>query len=288
MASLPRRPEFLLPRPRRWPRVALAASVLAHILLLVLGRIEGRVPQLPAPPPPTLVVIDLPPAGEAPAPVPRVPRAGPARPGQAATGAPVARAPREDFPSPVVPAEAADSSAAPAAAGLARIGPGLAEGRLWVRPLPLPPKELAQRLERTHVQLVDRAVTAIIQGFLDSIAMDPASRAAKLPDWTTTIAGTKFGLDSRHIYIAGLKIPAALLALLPLPGANESRAFDRSQAMYDDLRYAATRSDNLEEFKRTIREIRERTDREREFQRNQRTPPPPAPSSGSGSGNATP
>ena len=151
----------------------------------------------------------------------------------------------------------------------------------------LPPKELAQRLNRSHAELVDSAVTAIIQSFLDSIAMDPASRAAKLPDWTTTIAGTKFGLDSKHIYIAGLKIPAALLALLPLPGANESRAFDRSQAMYDDLRYAATRSANLEEFKRTIREIRERTDRERELERNQRTPPPPAPS-GAGTGDATP
>ena len=29
---------------------------------------------------------------------------------------------------------------------IGRIGPGLAEGRLWVRPLPLPPRELAERL----------------------------------------------------------------------------------------------------------------------------------------------
>jgi hypothetical protein len=278
---LPRPPELLLPRPRHWPRVALAASLGAHLLLLLLGRIEGRVPRLPAPPPPSLVVIDLPPVSAA---RPPVDRAEP----RVATPAPSshpATEPAEPTVLPVpapagAPVEAADTASQPGGPGLARIGPGLAEGRLWVQPLPLPPKELAQRIERTHVELVDSAVTQIIQAFLDSMALDPASRAAKLPDWTTTIAGTKFGLDSKHIYIAGLKIPAALLALLPLPGANESRAFDRSQSMYDDLRYAATRSANLEEFKRTIREIRERTDRERELRRNQRTPPPPAPPSG--------
>jgi hypothetical protein len=54
---------------------------------------------------------------------------------------------------------------------IGRIGPGLAEGRLWVRSLPLPPKELAKRLEKSHAELVDSAVTAIVQGYLDSIAL---------------------------------------------------------------------------------------------------------------------
>ncbi len=65
-------------------------------------------------------------------------------------------------------------------------------------------------------------MTAIVQGYLDSIAADPSSRKAGLPSWTTNVAGTKFGLDSSNIYIAGLKIPAAVLALLPIPAAATS------------------------------------------------------------------
>src|SRR4051794_41554711 len=83
---------------------------------------------------------------------------------------------------------------------IGRIGPELADGRLWVRPLPLPPKELASRLSRTrHTELVDSAVTAIVQAYLDSIAADPSARSVGLPSWTTEVAGKKFGLDSSSI-----------------------------------------------------------------------------------------
>ena len=117
-------------------------------------------------------------------------------------------------------------------------------------------------------------MTAVVQSFLDSIARDPSSQAVTLPSWTTTVAGTKFGLDSKYLYVAGLKIPAAVLALLPIPAkGNELKAFDRSGQMYEDLRRAAQRSQNVAEFKDAIREIRERTEREREFQRNQRSEP---------------
>jgi hypothetical protein len=161
---------------------------------------------------------------------------------------------------------------------IGRIGPGLAEGRLWVRPLPLPPKELAERLtQQQHVELVDSAVNAIVQAYLDSIAADPASRRAGLPSWTADVAGTKFGLDSSNIYIAGLKIPAAVLALLPIPAGNidQNRAYNHLMAMRADLQYAAQRSQNLQEFKDMIRDMRLRKEREEEFKRNQRTAPPP-------------
>jgi hypothetical protein len=158
---------------------------------------------------------------------------------------------------------------------IGRIGPGLAEGRLWVRPLPLPPQELAKRLEKTHVELVDSAVTAIVQGYLDSIALDPGTRDVGLPSWTTQVAGKKFGLDSRNIYIAGLKIPSAVLALLPLPQGNldQNRAYNHLMELRSDLQQAARRSENLDEFKVMIRDMRLRKEREREFERNQRTPP---------------
>jgi hypothetical protein len=162
-------------------------------------------------------------------------------------------------------------------APIGRIGPGLALGRLWVRPLPLPPRELAQRLSKSKAELVDSAVTTIVQAYLDSIASDPATRDQGLPDWTTEIAGKKFGLDSKNIYIAGLKIPAAVLALLPIPAGNidQNRAYNHFMNMRADLLYAAQRAQTLEEFKEVIREIRQRKQREREFDKNQRTAPPP-------------
>ena len=92
------------------------------------------------------------------------------------------------------------------------------------------------------------------------------------------MAGKKFGLDSSNIYIAGLKIPAAVLALLPIPAGNidQNRAYNHHKAMRADLQYAAQRSQNLQEFKDMIRDMRLRKEREEEFERNQRTAPPPA------------
>jgi hypothetical protein len=149
---------------------------------------------------------------------------------------------------------------------------------LWVRPLPLPPEELARRLSKGHVELVDSAVTAIVQGYLDSIASDPTARTPALPSWTKEIAGKKFGVDSKNIYIAGLKIPAAVLALLPFPGGNvdQNRAYNHLMDLRADMQFAAQRADNLEEFKIMIRDMRLRKERERDFERNQRTAPPPA------------
>ena len=278
---MPRRPVELLPPQPRWlSRLALAASAGVHLALFLTVTIEGRFTRPPALPAPTLQVIELPPyqavAVERPEPLPRPERRRPA----VSPSAPVAALP-EAVAAPAAgdPEAPADTAKAPDAPGYGRLGPGFARGRLWVRPLPLPPRELAQRLTRSHTELVDSAVTAIIQTFLDSVALDPASRATELPSWTTTIAGSKFGLDSKWIYVAGLRIPAAVLALLPIPArGNESRAFDRSGEMYQDLQRAAQRAANVEEFKGAIREIRERKEREREFERNQRTPPEPRPS----------
>jgi hypothetical protein len=116
-----------------------------------------------------------------------------------------------------------------------------------------------------------------VQTYLDSIASDPNTRNQGLPSWTTEVAGKKFGLDSKNIYIAGLKIPAAVLALIPIPAGNidQNRAYNHLMDLRADLIYAAQRAQTMEEFKTIIREIRERKEREREFEKNQRTAPPP-------------
>jgi hypothetical protein len=177
-----------------------------------------------------------------------------------------------------VPVDTGSAATSRVKASVELIGPGLADGRLWVRPLPLPPKDLAKRLSKSHAELVDSAVTAIVQAYLDSIANEPTASAQALPSWTKEIAGKKFGIDSKNIYIAGLKIPAAVLALLPIPAGNldQNQAYNHLMDLRADLQYAAQRAENLDEFKSMIREMRLRKEQEREFEQNQRTAPPPA------------
>lgn len=283
---MPRPLELLLPRTRRWPTIAIVASVLVHSLVL-FGWIEGRPPVLPHRPS-ELIVLAPPAEGARAVPAPYRSMRAEGREGTGASGIRPTRPalrPRPQSaavlpsPRPVPPRPDTGSTPAPRPRpGIARIGPGLAEGRLWVRPLPLPPEELARRLSKGHVELVDSAVTAIVQGYLDSIASDPSAGAQTLPSWTTAIAGKKFGVDSKNIYIAGLKIPAVVLALLPIPAGNvdQNRAYNHLMDLRADLQYAAQRADNLEEFKTMIRDMRLRKEREREFEQNQRTAPAPA------------
>lgn len=291
---MPARFDVNLPKRAPWPWMAIAASVVVHCLLL-FGWVTGRLPDVPRLPRQLIVLSPgtegaeqaLPPyraaslIGERGARALEPGRRRPFQPRVARPELPTRREAVSVLPPPTKPEPPRiDLDRAPTAraqAQIGRIGPGLAEGRLWVRPLPLPPRELAQRLSRSRAQLVDSAVTAIVQQYLDSIASDPASRNVGLPSWTTEIAGKKFGIDSKNIYIAGLKIPAAVLALLPIPVGNidQNRAYNHLMDLRSDLLYAARRAETMEEFKTVIREIRLRKEREREFEKNQRTAPPP-------------
>lgn len=262
---------------------ALAISAAVHVVLLLSWRIVCRLPdvagrgeQLIVLGPPT----PHPPPRDMPFVVSRPPEATSRRlgPHLVPTIAPVERPPQtlRVVPPPEPPTDSGPTESA----GPLRLRPGLASGRLWVRPLPLPPQELAQRLERTPAQLADSAVTAIVQAFLDSVAAEPGSDQIRLPSWTREIAGKTFGLDAKYLYIGDLKIPAVVLALLPLPsGSNESEALDHQmRLMREDLRYAARRAQTVAQFKEAIRDLREETERRRAFERNRRTPPPATPS----------
>ncbi len=279
-----------MPRPpRRRPWTAIAVSVALHVVLVVFGWIGVRMPEVPRRPPQFIV---LSPPAESPQSVEMRYQTGRRPDGETASDrmgerrAPEVQRRRPERTAltpepPALPPPPPDTGVAPTPDAeqplFGRIGPGLAEGRLWVRPLPLPPKELAKRLKKSHTDLVDSAVTAIVQGYLDSIASDPMARNVGMPSWVTEVAGKKFGLDAKNIYVAGLKIPAVVLALLPIPQGNidQNQAYNHLMAMRSDLQQAAQRSQNLEEFKLMIRDMRIRKEREREFERNQRTAPPP-------------
>jgi len=278
-----------LPRPKRWSTWAIAISVGVHALLFLVkvgayappGRLPpARVYLLP-PGAEGQRVFDMPfqqPGGaanrgrasgitprpeqeQAPTPEPEVVQPAPAAP-------PVI----VQEPTPAPPARP-DTGAGP---GVRRIGPAMGEGKLWVRPLPAPPRELAQTLAQTQAQLVDSAVSAIVQQFVDSILSAPAQPGAGVPSWTTQILGKTFGLDSKYIYLGGLKIPAAVLALLPIKGGGVTMEYSQANRLAlirEDLARASSRAQNLEDFKRAIRELRAERERQKELERNQKLKP---------------
>ena len=259
-------------RRRSW--LAIALSVAIHVPLLFVV-IHGRLPDTPvrpsvvfiAPPEPDLMRVYPMPYS---APRPFIGRGIAKRPLPPDNPVPIPR----PVVTPTPPASIVGPDTVVSRAPVPLLGPELGDGRLWVRPLPLPPAELASRLTRTHAELVDSAVKAIIQQFLDSVATEPGADNAKLPDWTTKVAGVKFGLDSKNIYIAGLKIPAAVLALLPIPASgNQQDAFKRQNVIYEDLQRASQRATTLDEFKEAIRELRREKQRELDLQRAQREDP---------------
>lgn len=290
-----------MPRRRVRPWMAIAISVAIHSLLLLVT-INPWLPPLKRPDRPSLIPLPQPSEGPvavdmvflAPADglgsggaagveqaVPSLPPTG------AETPPPIQMAPEiqprviardTGLFTPIRPPAAEPGAAA--RGGIQPIRPALGEGTLWVRPLPLPPRQLAEALSgRTHIELLDSAVSAIVQAYIDSVVSSPTRPGAPLPSWTREIQGQTFGIDSRYIYLGPLRIPAAILALLPIQGGGNVDLVEgrRLAAIRADLEYATRRAETMEDFRRAIREVRERREQEREFERNRRAQPPAPP-----------
>ena len=271
----------------RAARKALLVSLALHLLIALAWRLDVRLSPPDRDAPRTVVLLpdaasgaqhDLP---AAPAPV-RAPAADPPDQAPAAadrTARPDAgvspRAPGAPAAAPLAGAAVPGDTGGAAPAGRAGLRPQYGDGSVWVEPYPETPAELADRVRRSHGQLVDSAVTAVVQAYLDSLALEPGADRAQLPSWVADIGGRQYGLDAKYIYVAGLKIPSAVLALLPFPQGNVDQALAnrRLQDLRADLLQAAQRAENAAEFKRAIRDIRERKEQEEEFERNRRTAP---------------
>ena len=167
------------------------------------------------------------------------------------------------------------------AAGPLVLGPSYASGRLWVRPLDALARAGAAASpaegpidNATHIARVDSVVAAKVRAFLDTLPPDSFA-VARPPAWTTEIDGKKWGIDGTWIYLGDLRLPAAVLALLPFPQANyeQNQRAAELQRIREDILNAAWRAESAEQFKRNVRELRERKDREREMKKNQQTRP---------------
>ena len=159
--------------------------------------------------------------------------------------------------------------------------PHYGTGRLWVEPLTETPRRIARTLTgKTDAQLDDSAVTAMVQAYLNQMAVEQRDHPESLPSWTTKIGGKMVGIDQRWIYLGPLKVPTALLALLPIKvqaNPTEAEYNARLQQMRSDLMEAARRSATYDDFKEAVKELHAESERQRQFKKNQSTPPASKP-----------
>jgi len=171
---------------------------------------------------------------------------------------------------------AAPTPPAPPRPGLI-LTPGMGDGRLWVDPRPALPEYVADAIYNDHAPR-DSMIVMRLRAMVDSlnVILDSEQRAHRPPSWVARGANGKpvWGLDPSGLYIAGIKIPAPALALLGslLPPGNYDEAVRQRHLadMRADLMQAATRAENLEQFRRYVRELRSRKQAERDAERRQR------------------
>lgn len=157
--------------------------------------------------------------------------------------------------------------------------PRFSGGVVWIRSLPLSPRELASRLTgKRPEELLDSTITAITTQYLEAVeAARRAEGGAAPPSWTTGSGNAKLGLDSRYVYLGPLKLPTILLGLLPISLPVNPTARDRERtlgSMLEDLRIAGARQATLADFAEGVKEVRREREAQRIFEANQRRPPP--------------
>jgi hypothetical protein len=146
------------------------------------------------------------------------------------------------------------------------LGPRYGDGKLWFRAPDVATGADGAPGGAEHIAMIDAAIAAKIRAFLDSAPPDSFAYAGT-PRWTTTIKGKPWGFDGKWIYLGGLKIPSAILALIPLPVSGNYEQSQRAAAleqMRQDIVQAAWRAQNAKDFKRYVGEIRQRKDQERD------------------------
>lgn len=117
---------------------------------------------------------------------------------------------------------------------------------------------------KTAKEKLDSAIVSIIAPFNDSLAV--ASGQRKPGDWTFERGGRKYGIDPQYIRLGKVSIPTAVLALLPINQTANPTMTDRNRMqnqLRSDIFWQAQRGMNEADFKKAVKSIRERKERER-------------------------
>jgi hypothetical protein len=164
--------------------------------------------------------------------------------------------------------------------------PQVGDGRLWVSPRPGLPAVVAEQIYGDTAQRRTAAVDRL-RVMVDSLnqVLDQEQREHRKPSWT--VGGTRenptWGIDSAYIHVAGIKIPTAVLAalgyirtaggkfLLPQGNFDEDLRNRQLADMRADILRAADRAQTLQQFRRYVRELRERKQAERDAEERRRT-----------------
>lgn len=205
--------------------------------------------------------------------------AGPANRDSAAPARPAARPPRADAPPAdapqaptTVPTELPPTSSgsggnAGVPGGTGTGGGGVATGvtpggdpRLWAAPGPVVPRI------KTSAERADSVVRAVFGDYVDSVRIEESARGRAPGDWTVEKGGQKWGVDQKWVHLGKVKIPTAVLALLPLNTQGNPTEIDRRRTQAyqrQDILFQAARAVNEDEFRQAVKRIRERKERER-------------------------
>ena len=152
------------------------------------------------------------------------------------------------------------------------IRPSYSDPRIWVPPAPVvsAPKSADARM--------DSVVTADIERARDSIAANSYTpNKFERGDWTVEKNGKKYGIDNQYIRLGKVSIPNVLLGFLPLNTQGNPIAAERDRAMASlrqEILYQSQRAMNEEEFRKAVKELRERKEREHQQQEKERAPKP--------------
>lgn len=114
---------------------------------------------------------------------------------------------------------------------------------------------------------LDSAITARVLAYRDSVAtymVEP--NKFERGDWTVGKDGNKYGIDKQFIRLGKFSIPTALLGLLPMNQQGNPVAYEREkrlEIMRTEILAQAAQAMNEEDFRRAVKAIRERREKER-------------------------
>ena len=123
---------------------------------------------------------------------------------------------------------------------------------------------------------MDSVVASGIEHVRDSLAANGYTpNKFERGDWTVEKNGKRYGIDQSAIRLGKVSIPTALLGLLPLnvQGNPIAAARDREMAsLRAEIQFQSARALNEQEFRRAVKSLRERKERERQQQEKDRAP----------------
>jgi len=165
---------------------------------------------------------------------------------------------------PPVPKGTEGPVAGPLASGrgpVKGVQPSYTEPRIWIQPEVVTPPAL------TGDAKLDSAIEARVMAYRDSVgtyAIQP--NKFERGDWTVGKDGNKYGIDKQYIRLGKFSIPTALLGLLPMNQQGNPIAYEREKRlamMRNEILAQASQAMNEEEFRRAVKAIRERKEKER-------------------------